>query len=57
MVTQSDIYHYNDAKLLKKYAEGEVSMLTTKTGGTGDSIIKLNLDVNPKIIEWFKKYL
>lgn len=57
IVTQGDVYHYKEAVLLEKYAEGETKFITTKTGGTGDTILKLNPYLNNIIVDWFLKYL
>lgn len=57
IVTQTDKYHYNNARELEKYAQGQVNFITTKIGGTGDSIIKLNPYLNKVIANWFAKYL
>ena len=57
IVTQNDKYHYQNAKELEKYAQGQVNLITTKVGGTGDSIIKLNPYLNKVISDWFAKYL
>ena len=57
IVTQNDKFHYQNAKELQKYAQGQVNFITTKYGGTGDSIIKLNPYLNSVIADWFAKYL
>ena len=57
IVTQNDKYHYQNARELEKYAQGQVNFITTKVGGTGDSIIKLNPYLNKVIADWFAKYL
>jgi len=57
IVTKTDTHHYKDAVLLEKYAEGVVELKTTKTGGTGDNIIKLNPEINSFVVNWFVKNL
>ena len=57
VVTELDTYHYKNARELEKYAQGEVNFISVKAGGTGDSILKLNPDLNKTFAEWFKKHL
>lgn len=57
IVTRGDIYHYNAANELKKYAQGEVNLIPVKSGGTGDVILKLNPSLEETITDWFVEKL
>lgn len=54
IVCENDIKNYKDAIILEKYAAGTVNFIKTKTGGTGDNILKLNPELNKTISTWLQ---
>jgi len=55
IVCENDIKNYKDAIILEKYAAGTVNFIKTKSGGTGDNILKLNPNLNKTIADWIEK--
>ena len=55
IVCENDIKNYKDAIILEKYAAGDVNFIKTKAGGAGDSILKLNPNLNKSISDWVQK--